>query len=247
MLARYLLDTGRDIHGRPGRAAGNEETAMSIFSRMSDIVNANISALLDKAENPEKMIRMVIQEMEETLVEVRSGTARVIADKKTLTRRAERLRRQAADWEGKAELALSKGREDLAKAALVEKANIAASVDVTEQDLRKLDETLDKLSVEIEQLQAKLNDARARQKTIVMRTKATRSRVDVSRHLHDRSIDSAMDKFEYYEKRIDQMEGQVDSAHIERRGLRSEFDELERQESIDKELQAMKGRLGKNQ
>ncbi len=220
---------------------------MSIFSRMSDIINSNISALLDKAENPEKMIRMVIQEMEETLVEVRSGTARVIADKKTLTRRAERLRRQAADWEAKAELALSKGREDLAKAALVEKANITASVEITEQDLRKLDETLDKLSVEIEQLQAKLNDARARQKTIVMRTKATRSRVDVSRHLHDHSIDSAMDKFEYYEKRIDQMEGQVDSAHIERRGLRSEFDELERQESIDKELQAMKGRLNKDQ
>lgn len=220
---------------------------MSIFSRMSDIINANISALLDKAENPEKMIRMVIQEMEETLVEVRSGTARVIADKKTLTRRAERLRKQAADWEAKAELALSKGREDLAKAALVEKANITASVDITERDLVKLDETLDKLSVEIEQLQAKLNDARARQKTIVMRTKATRSRVDVTRHLHDHSIDSAMDKFEYYEKRIDQMEGQVDSAHIERRGLRSEFDELERQESIDKELQAMKGRLNKDQ
>lgn len=220
---------------------------MSIFSRLSDIINSNISALLDKAENPEKMIRMVIQEMEETLVEVRSGTAKVIADKKTLTRRAEQLKKQASDWEAKAELALSKGRDDLAKAALLEKSNINASVEVTEKDLAKLDETLDKLSVEIEQLQAKLNDARARQKTIVMRTKATRSRVDVNRHLNSYTIDNAMDKFEYYEKKIDQMEGQMDSAHIEQRGLQSEFDELEKEESIDKELEELKSKLGKDQ
>ncbi len=216
---------------------------MSIFTRLSDIVNSNISSLLDKAENPEKMIRMVIQEMEETLVEVRSGTAKVIAEKKTLTRRAEQLRKQAKDWEQKAELALSKGREDLAKAALVEKSNITASVDITEKDLQKLDETLDKLSVEIEQLQAKLNDARARQKTIVMRTQATTSRLHVNMQLHNYSIDNAMDKFEYYEKKIDQMEGQMDSIHIERRGLQSEFDELARQEAIDKELENLKNRL----
>ena len=218
---------------------------MSIFSRISDIINSNISSLLDKAENPEKMIRMVIQEMEETLVEVRSGTAKVIAEKKTLVRRAEQLRRQAQDWEAKAELALSKDREDLAKAALVEKANINASVDILEADMQKLDATLDKLSSEIEQLQAKLNDARARQKTIVMRTRATQSRMDVNRHLHSYSIDNAMDKFEYYEKKIDLMEGQMESIHVERKGLQSEFDELARQEKIDQELASLKSKLNK--
>ena len=216
---------------------------MSIFNRLSDIINSNISSLLDKAENPEKMIRMVIQEMEETLVEVRSGTAKVIAEKKTLSRRAEQLKKQAQDWEGKAELALSKGREDLAKAALLEKSNINSSVTITEKDLLKLDETLNKLSTEIEQLQAKLNDARARQKTIVMRTTATESRLNVNRQLHSYSIDNAMEKFEYYEKKIDQMEGQMDSIHIEKRGLQSEFDELEKQESIDKELEDLKNKL----
>lgn len=219
---------------------------MSIFNRLSDIINSNISSLLDKAENPEKMIRMVIQEMEETLVEVRSGTAKVIAEKKTLSRRAEQLKKQALDWESKAELALSKGREDLAKAALMEKSNINSNVEITEKDLLKLDETLDKLSVEIEQLQAKLNDARARQKTIVMRTSATESRLNVNRQLHNYSVDNAMDKFEYYEKKIDQMEGQMDSIHIEQRGLQSEFDELEKQESIDQELEDLKSKL-KNQ
>ncbi|MCH7815003.1 MAG: phage shock protein PspA [Proteobacteria bacterium] len=216
---------------------------MSIFNRLSDIINSNISALLDKAENPEKMIRMVIQEMEETLVEVRSGTAKVIAEKKTLTRRAEQLKKQALDWESKAELALSKDREDLAKAALLEKSNINSSVEITETDLQKLGETLDKLSTEIEQLQSKLNDARARQKTIVMRTKATASRLHVNRQLYSYTIDNAMDKFEYYEKKIDQMEGQMDSIHIEKRGLQSEFEELAKQESIDKELAALKTKL----
>ena len=220
-----------------------EVSTMSIFNRLSDIINSNISSLLDKAENPEKMIRMVIQEMEETLVEVRSGTAKVIAEKKTLARRAEQLKRQAQDWESKAELALSKEREDLAKAALLEKSNINSSVEITERDLAKLDGTLDKLSTEIEQLQAKLNDARARQKTIVMRTTATQSRLNVNRQLHSYSIDNAMDKFEYYEKKIDQMEGQMDSIHIEKRGLQSEFDELEKQESIDQELEELKTKL----
>jgi phage shock protein A len=212
---------------------------------MTDIINSNISALLDKAENPEKLIRMVIQEMEETLVEVRSGTAKVIAEKKTLSRRAEQLRRQARDWEEKAELALSKNREDLAKAALVEKSNINATVEILEKDTAKLDQTLDKLSSEIEQLQAKLNDARARQKSIVMRTKATRSRLDVNMQLHNYTIDNAMDKFEYYERKIDMMEGQMESAHVEKKSLQSEFDELARQEKIDKELQDLKDKLNK--
>lgn len=218
---------------------------MGIFSRLSDIINSNINSLLDKAEDPEKLIRMVIQEMEETLVEVRSGTAKVIAEKKTLHRRAEQLRKQAEDWQQKAELALSKDREDLAKAALVERANVNATINILDSEMAKLDETLDKLSGEIEQLQNKLNDARARQKTIVMRATATQSRVDVSRQLHNFNIDNAMNKFEYYEKKIDLMEGQVDSLNMERRGLQSEFDELARKEKIDQELQEIRKKLNK--
>ncbi|MEZ5492458.1 MAG: phage shock protein PspA [Gammaproteobacteria bacterium] len=218
---------------------------MSIFSRMTDIINSNISALLDKAENPEKLIRMVIQEMEETLVEVRSGTAKVIAEKKTHTRRMEQLRRQARDWEEKAELALSKNRDDLAKAALLEKSSVNATIEIMEQDIARLDETLDKLSSEIEQLQAKLNDARARQKTLMMRTKATRSRLDVNLQLNNYTIDNAMDKFEYYERKIDLMEGQMESANVEQKSLQSEFEELAREEKIDRELQELKNKLNR--
>jgi len=218
---------------------------MSIFTRLSDIINSNISALLDKAENPEKMIRMVIQEMEETLVEVRSGTAKVIAEKKTQQRRAQQLRKQAEDWQSKAELAMGKDREDLAKAALVERASVIAAVEIIEAELVKLDETLDKLSTEIDQLQSKLNDARARQKTIVMRTKATQSRVDVNRQIHNFNVDDALNKMEYYEKKIDLMEGQVESFNREGKDLHSEFEDLARKEKIDQELQDIKNKLKK--
>ena len=124
---------------------------MGIFSRLSDIINSNISAILDKAENPEKMIRMMIQEMEETLVEVRSNTAKVIAEKKTVNRRIEQLRRQSADWEAKAEMALNKSREDLARAALVEKSAVNSTITMLDDELHKLDDTLEKLSSEIEE------------------------------------------------------------------------------------------------
>jgi len=218
---------------------------MGIFSRLSDIINSNISAILDKAENPEKMIRMMIQEMEETLVEVRSNTAKVIAEKKTINRRIEQLRRQAADWESKAELALNKDREDLARSALIEKASVLNTIAMLEDELSKLDGTVDKLSTEIEQLQAKLTDARARQKTLLMRTSAAQSRVDVNQKLHSVSIDSAMNKFEYYERKIDLMEGQVDSMNIKQRGLQDEFEELANQDKIDQELQDIKAKLNK--
>ena len=218
---------------------------MGIFSRLSDIINSNISAILDKAENPEKMIRMMIQEMEETLVEVRSNTAKVIAEKKTVNRRFEQLRRQAADWESKAELALNKDREDLARSALIEKASVLNTIAMLEDELSKLDGTVDKLSTEIEQLQAKLTDARARQKTLLMRTSAAQSRVDVNQKLHSVSIDSAMNKFEYYERKIDLMEGQVDSMNIKQRGLQDEFEELANQDKIDQELQDIKAKLNK--
>lgn len=218
---------------------------MGIFSRLSDIINSNISAILDKAENPEKMIRMMIQEMEETLVEVRSSTAKVIAEKKTVNRRIEQLRRQAADWEEKAELALNKDREDLARAALVEKSSVLTTIKTLEDELAKLDETVDKLSTEIEQLQAKLTDARSRQKTLLMRSTAAQSRVNVNQKLHSYSIDSAMNKFEYYERKIDLMEGQVDSLNIKQRGLQDEFEELAHQEKIDQELESIKAKLNK--
>jgi phage shock protein A len=216
---------------------------MGIFSRLSDIINSNINSLLDKAEDPEKMIRMVIQEMEETLVEVRSTSARIIADKKELVRRNSKLAKQAEDWQQKAELALSKDREDLAKAALLEKSAISDVIELVKEDMKKLDESLNKLSSEIEQLQTKLNDARTRQKAILMRHTATKSRKTVNTQLRNSSIDDAINKFDHYEKKIEIMESEIEASDIGNRGIAAEFDALEKEGKIDEELEALKTKL----
>ncbi len=124
----------------------NEEIFMGIFTRFSDIVNSNINAILDKAEDPEKIVRLMIQEMEDTLVEVRSAAARSIADKKDLNRRLEALDRELQDWGDKAELAMRKGREDLAKAALIEKSRAKGAADVIKEGYLSVDEGLGKLN-----------------------------------------------------------------------------------------------------
>jgi phage shock protein A len=218
---------------------------MGIFSRLSDIVNSNINAMLDKAEDPEKMIRMVIQEMEETLVEVRSTTARIIADKKELARRNNRLEKQADDWENKAELAINKGREDLAKAALVEKTAVKEMITLVHEDMNKLDAALDQLSLEIEQLQSKLNEARARQKSLLMRHDATSSRRTVNAKLYDGSVDKAINKFEHYERKIERMESEIEAYEMSGKNIEAEFAALEKDGKIEEELANLKAKLDK--
>jgi len=218
---------------------------MGIFSRLSDIINANINSLLDKAEDPEKMIRMVIQEMEETLVEVRSTTAKILADKKELVRRNEKLARQSADWQQKAELALSKDRDDLAKAALMEKSSVNDVIALVATDMGKLDESLNKLTSEIEQLQNKLNDARARQKAILMRHTATQSRRVVSTQLHKNTVDQAINRFEHFERKIEIMESEIEAQDVGSRGIAAEFEALEKEGKVDQELAALKSRMEK--
>ena len=143
---------------------------MGIFSRMTDIINSNINSMLDQAEDPEKMIRLIIQEMEDTLVEVRSSSARVLADRKAAARRLEQVRDEARNWEDKARLAVSKNREDLARAALQEKRAIEEEVAIVTAELEATDEHIAQLNDEVAKLQQKLTDARAKQKAMLMRS-----------------------------------------------------------------------------
>ncbi|MEJ2130343.1 MAG: PspA/IM30 family protein, partial [Gammaproteobacteria bacterium] len=152
---------------------------MSIFSRLTDIVNSNINALLDKAEDPEKMVRLILQEMEETLVEVRTTSAKAIADRKELVRRREWLQKESEEWQRKAEIALSKEREELARAALVEKSKVLEAVGIVDDELKALEESLAKLNEDVGLLQQKIKDAKARQNAIVMRGKTAQTRLGV--------------------------------------------------------------------
>lgn len=217
---------------------------MGIFSRFTDIINANINSILDKAEDPEKMVRLIIQEMEETLVEVRTQSAKLIADKKELGRKVDRMNKEAADWEAKAEVALSKSREDLARAALKEKTNTQEEAASMESDLVQIEHNLEKLSEDIGALQSKLVDAKTRQKALILRGKTAKSRMGVKRQLHDVDIDAAMNKFDHYERKIDMLEGEVESFDLGRKNLADEIAELESDEKVDEELAKLKARLG---
>ena len=214
---------------------------MSVFSRLSDILNSNLNALLDKAEDPAKMVRLIIQEMEETLVEVRSTTARTIADRKELRRKIEVQRNETSNWEGKAELALRKEREDLARAALVEQRKAKQALDAYEHELQLVEESLEKMQQDIETLTNKLTDAKARQAAIIVRGKTAKARLGVRRQLSQRNIDDAMVRFEQYERRMDDLEGEVESYNEEQRSLSEQIDELD--DSVEEDLQAMKKRL----
>ncbi len=217
---------------------------MGIFTRFSDIVNSNINAILDKAEDPEKIVRLMIQEMEDTLVEVRSAAARSIADKKDLNRKIEAFDREKNDWDDKAELAIRKGREDLAKAALVEKSRVASAVDVLKEDYAAVDEGLAKLNEDIARLESKLEDAKTRQKALLARHKTASSRLAARKKIHDYKIDDAMVRFEAYTRRIDDVEGRVEAYDLGLpKDLNHEFAGLEAEESVKQELDALKARI----
>ena len=217
---------------------------MGIFTRFSDIVNSNINAILDKAEDPEKIVRLMIQEMEDTLVEVRSAAARSIADKKDLNRKIEALEDERRDWDDKAELAMRKGREDLAKAALVEKSRVVTAVDFLKEDYVAVDEGLTKLNEDIARLEAKLEDAKARQKALLARHKTANSRLAARKKIHDYKIDDAMLRFEAYTRRIDDVEGRVEAYDLGLpKDLNHEFASLEAEESVKQELDALKKRV----
>ena len=214
---------------------------MGIFSRMSDIVNSNINALLDSAEDPEKMIRLIIQEMEDTLVEVRSSSARVLADRKTAERKLLRVTQEVSDWEEKAKLAISKGREDLARAALQEKRAIEEELEASGAELQSADEHIEQLNNEVSQLQQKLSDAKAKQKAIVMRSQTVHSRMAVKRQIHRSELDEAFSKFDKFERRMDNLEGELDAMDLGREGgLAAEIDALRDDDALNEELEALK-------
>ena len=220
---------------------------MTIFSRTRDIINSNINALLDKAEDPEKMVRLIIQEMEGTLVEVRSASARAIADRKELARRQEWLAAEAAEWERKAEVAVAKGRDDLAKGALAERNRAQEAAEALTRELELVEQTLAKLNEDIAALQAKIKDAKARQNAIVVRGKAAKVRLGARRQLNDSGVDDAMHRFELYERKMDDLEGQVEAHDLGQRSLSDEIAELEQGERIDEDLRKLKARLSGGQ
>ena len=219
---------------------------MGIFSRFTDIINSNINNLLDKAEDPAKMVRLIIQEMEDTLVEVRSSSAKTLADKKELSRQVNRLEKDAQQWQEKAVLALSKDREDLARAALMEKKKSSESAQALLDELTHTDEHIRKLQDEITQLQDKLSDAKARQKAIVIREKSASSRLKVKENIHSTRVNDALNRFDHYERKVDDIEAEIDSYDLGGKSLADEIAGLATDEKVDDELAQLKAKMKNN-
>ncbi len=220
---------------------------MGIFSRTRDIVAANFNELLDKADDPSKMIRMIILEMEETLVEVRASAARTIADQKEMHRHTVKLDQLQADWADKAQLALSKDREDLARAALVEKKKAGDMGDQLKTEIAVLDDALRAYEIDIEKLQTRLREARSRQSAIAARLESAENRVKLRTLLASERVDEAMARFDQLERRVDYAEGRADALSLadgtKQPSLADEIAALAGQDKIDEELEDMKRAL----
>lgn len=217
---------------------------MGIFSRTRDIIAANVTDLLDKAEDPAKMIRMIIMEMEETLVEVRASAARSIADQKEMRRQIAKLEQLQESWLEKAELALSKDREDLAKAALVEKQKAADMADGLIAEIAVHDDALRASEADIAKLQSKLREARTRQTAIQNRLESAQNRVRMREMYAGSKVDEAFSRFDLLERHADYVEGQADALALgaSPKSLEEEIAELRNAEKVDAALQALKAK-----
>ncbi len=217
---------------------------MGVFSRLTDIINSNLNSMLDKAEDPEKIVRLIVQEMEDTLVEVRARAAAAIADKKEVERKRNEFLQRANEWESKAELAIAKGRDDLAKGAIGAKRKAAEMAELLEKELAAIDQSLDKANADLSQLQAKLKEAKAKKRSMELRRETASNSVRIKRQIHDGRIDEALARYDAYERKIDELEAEAESISMGRpKTLEQEFAELESQDAVDEELNALKQRV----
>lgn len=216
---------------------------MGIFTRVRDIISSNINSMLDKAEDPEKMVKMIIREMEDTLVEVKASCAGAMATRKKVQRDLDEATSKANDWNGKAELAVEKGREDLAREALIEKRRYTERVDSLTAERKHVDELVEQYKGDIVQLEEKLSGAREKQRLLVQRhIRAQRKHATETRI---RKVDTAdaMARFETFEHRIDRLETEGELVNFGRKpSLEEEISKLGKDQDIEKQLEALKQR-----
>ena len=219
---------------------------MSIFSRFRDIVNSNINSMLDQAEDPEKLVRLMIQEMEDTLIDLKASCAGAIAARKKTGRSLDELNSRVANWEAKAKLAIDKGREELAREALLEKRRSGEGLSALEKETLQLDEVIRNYQADISQLEEKMTTAREKQRVLVQRHIHAQHKTRTQQTIRRSETSEALLRYEQFEARVERMEADADMVNYGRKPtLEEQFAQLERDEDIEKELSALKNAANK--
>lgn len=217
---------------------------MGIFSRISEIVNSNVNSILEKAENPEKMVKLMIHEMEDTLTEVKSSAAEVVADRIRIERSLDAERKRVTDWQAKANLALDRQRDDLAKEALEQKLIAEGKVRELTDRHHETNSLADQYQVDIVRLEEKLETARSRQRLLIAGHRSAKNRRAVEEKIYRINNTGAFAKFEQYEKRIDRYRAEAEIMSISNQNLEKKFADLVKNEAVELELQRMKEERG---
>ena len=214
---------------------------MGIFTRFRDIISSNINAILDKAEDPEKLIKLMIREMEDTLVEIKAACAGAMASSKKVQRQLDKLHDQILYWEEKAQLAVKRGRDGLAREALVEKRRYTRRIESLENELTEHNLLIEQYQDDIRQLEDKLKSARDKQRLLVQRHIHANRKIQAQEEIRRVDSSDAMFKFDELENRIERMEAEADLVNFGKKtALETEFDTLGVDEEIEKELLALK-------
>jgi phage shock protein A len=216
---------------------------MGIFTRLRDILGSNINAMLEKAEDPEKLIKLMIQEMEDTLVEIKANCAASMATRARIARQKTEAEERAADWAGKAELAIRKGREDLAREALHERRRTEAGAEAHGRELEEMDAVVRQYQDDIRQIEEKLRTAREKHRVLVQRHIHARDSKRAQTQARRAGSQDAVRRFDSFENRIERMEAEAELVNWGRQDLREAFDDLERDEEIESELAALRERV----
>ena len=215
---------------------------MSIFNRVNDVIQSNIAAMLDKAEDPEKLLNLMLSEMQEALNECRSTAAALLCEEKALKRQIAQKQKDLTLWQTKAELAVAKNRDDLAKSALVEKQRVDEQIVAKNTQLNTLKESIEKITADCERLQQKMAQAKSKQAQLIKRHDIVAAREKVNMQLHSDNVANALSRFEVIEQKVEGIEAQVDAYELTNTAQSTveQIESLVKNEKIDAELARLK-------
>ena len=220
---------------------------MALIDRIEDLIKSEINAFLDKAEDPQKMTAQIESELQDALAECRSTAAQIIAEQKGLSRQHEDLAKGIERWQQQAELAVSKGRDDLAKAALIEKQKLVDAQEENQKQAAPLEDALQKLNEDAVRLSNKIAEVKVKQQQFYRAQNSAVARLKVRSTLNSEEVQNVCARFSQLEQKVERIEAQVESYDIGKNDVYQEFKQMEQDEKLSEALAALKQKMSGKQ